>query len=392
MINSSLFCSRDSLIRRFVSTITRSWQWLDLCCFKASNDCALRSLSKNEPEDFEGDVSDEELKLKNAEEADEQLGTDTVISEDRNTARSDNAKVDGQVTETSLKGKGEYVRDKAKNIAELKRELDKVKEQYPLPDELKKKPMVKKSAKGKGKMQGNEVIRRESLHSNQPKWVLLWPLWRYTHTSLLSSSIIPTVPVPTSTSAPVESLNGAEELTKSAPIPQVTIFADNEDSQNSTGPTSQELPASPVHPLDEVQAIEIAPLTIDSAFKLVTNSLTPVNSDSAIDSITSAPVDLEPTKLHSHSHSPGTLDSIGDSSSSGAPGDQSTESVQSTAGNGGNGDTDMIMADDTNLPVYLIGMIGYLHGVAADRAWQDLVTCFVTFEKTGRPTNGVSAV
>jgi hypothetical protein len=110
------------------------------------------------------------LKLKNAEEADEQLGTDTVTSEDRNTAGSDNAKVDGQVTETSSKGKGEYMRDKAKkNISELKRELDKVKEEYPLPDELKKKPMVKKLVKGKGKMQGDEVIRRESLRSNQPK-------------------------------------------------------------------------------------------------------------------------------------------------------------------------------------------------------------------------------
>jgi hypothetical protein len=190
----------------------------------------------------------------------------------------------------------------------------------------------------------------------------------------------------------VESLNGTEEPTKSAPIPQVTIFADNEDSQNSTGPTSQELPASPVRPLDEVQAVKIAPLTIDSAFKLVTNSLTPVSSDSAVDSVASAPVDLEPTKLHSHSHSPGALDSVGDSSSSGAPGDQSTESVQSTAGNGGNGDADVIMADDTNLPVYLTGMIGYLRGVATDRAWQDLVTRFVAFEKTGRPTNGVSAV
>jgi hypothetical protein len=98
------------------------------------------------------------LKLKNAEEADEQLGTDTVTSEDRNTAGSDDVKVDGQVTETLSKGKGEYMRDKAKNIAELKRELDKVKEQYLLPDELKKKPVVKKLVKGKGKMQGDEVI------------------------------------------------------------------------------------------------------------------------------------------------------------------------------------------------------------------------------------------
>jgi hypothetical protein len=50
------------------------------------------------------------------------------------------------------------------------------------------------------------------------------------------------------------------------------------------------------------------------------------------------------------------------------------------------------MADNTNLPVYLTGMIGYLRGVAMDRAWQDLVTHFIAFEKTGQPTNGVSAV
>ena len=41
---------------------------------------------------------------------------------------------------------------------------------------------------------------------------------------------------------------------------------------------------------------------------------------------------------------------------------------------------------------YLTGMIGYLHAVATDQAWQDLVMHFVAFEKTGWPTNGVSAV
>jgi hypothetical protein len=131
----------------------------------------------------------------------------------------------------------------------------------------------------------------------------------------------------------------------------------------------------------------------------VANPLAPVIPESAVDSVASASVvksparvDLEPTGIHSHSHSSGTLDSVGDSTPSGAPVDQSTESVQPTAENKGNGDADVIMADDTNLPAYLTGMIGYLRGVTADRAWQDLVTRFVAFEKTGRPTNGVSAL
>jgi hypothetical protein len=184
--------------------------------------------------------------------------------------------------------------------------------------------------------------------------------------------------------------------TKSA----VTIHAGNQDfSQNSAGPTSQELPASPVGPLDGAQAIEIAPSTVDSASTSVADPLAPVNSESAVESVPSAsvvnspaPVDLEPTEIHSHSRSSGALDSVGDLPPSGAPGDQPTESVQPTARNEGNSDADVIMADDTNLPAYLTGMIGYLRGVAADRAWQDLVTRFVAFEKTGRPINGVSAL
>jgi len=48
------------------------------------------------------------------------------------------------------------------------------------------------------------------------------------------------------------------------------------------------------------------------------------------------------------------------------------------------------MADDSNLPMYLVLMIGYLRGVAPDRVWQDLVMKLVRFEKFGRPANGVS--
>ena len=152
-------------------------------------------------------------------------------------------------------------------------------------------------------------------------------------------------------------------------------------------------------PLNEAQAIEIPPLTVDSASTFVATPLARVIPESAIDSVASAsvvkspaPVDMEPTEIHSHSHFSGTLDSIGDLTPSGAPVDQSTEFAQPTAKNRGNGNADVIMADNTNLPAYLKGMIGYLHGVSADRAWQDLMTHFVIFEKTGQPTNGVSAL
>ena len=57
-----------------------------------------------------------------------------------------------------------------------------------------------------------------------------------------------------------------------------------------------------------------------------------------------------------------------------------------------NGDPDVIMANNMDLPPYLAAMIGYLCGVAVDEAWQDLVTNFVTLEKAGHASSGVSAL
>jgi hypothetical protein len=87
-----------------------------------------------------------------------QLATNRVTNEDSNAAGGDDTKVDDQVSETSSKGTNECVRNKAKNIAELQGELDNVNTQHPLPDELKQKPASKKSAKKKGKVQGDEVV------------------------------------------------------------------------------------------------------------------------------------------------------------------------------------------------------------------------------------------
>ena len=70
---------------------------------------------------------------------------------------------------------------------------------------------------------------------------------------------------------------------------------------------------------------------------------------------------------------------------------QSTQSAQGKPTHGeSNSNSDVIMADDSNLLLYLILMIAYLCGVAPDRAWQDLVTNLVYFEKFGCPANGVS--
>ena len=117
---------------------------------------------KDEPEDFEGNISDDEWKL-NAKEENRQLATNRVTNEDSNAAGGDDVKVDDQVSETLSKGTNESMRNKAKNIAELQGELDNVNAQHPLPDESKQKPVSKQSAKKKGKVQGDKVVRQESL-------------------------------------------------------------------------------------------------------------------------------------------------------------------------------------------------------------------------------------
>ena len=104
----------------------------------------MRSLSKDEAEG-DREVSDEEWRLKNAEDQD-------VAGEDAN----------GDDDTPLSNGISEYERSKAKNIAKLKLELAKLEEQYPLPDEFQQKSATKKSVKKKSKVQGEEVIRRQS--------------------------------------------------------------------------------------------------------------------------------------------------------------------------------------------------------------------------------------
>lgn len=200
-------------------------------------------------------------------------------------------------------------------------------------------------------------------------------------TASFSSSVIPPV-VPTSTSAAVETVvNGAEEPPNL--VTPVAVRTDN--AQNSTNPT-KDIQASP-H--GDPHAQETTTSAIDSASTSITN----------LDSVLTS-VNANPAQTPSLAQSGPALDFIGfiqvqqpteranvsDSGvTSGDSADQSMDYVQKPTGS----DSDVNMADDTGLPTYLAKMIGYLRGVAVDREWQDLVTNFIAFEKTGRPVNGV---
>jgi hypothetical protein len=182
--------------------------------------------------------------------------------------------------------------------------------------------------------------------------------------------------------------NGADE----PPNPVTSVAVRIVNGQNSTNPT-QEIQASP-H--GDTQAHETATLAIDSALTSIANPdsvLTSVNADPA------QTASLAPSgpalnfagfiQVQQPTGGPNISDS---GASSGDLADQSMDSVLQPTGHATVSDSDVIMADDTDLPMYLSKMIGYLRGVAADREWQDLVTNFIAFEKTGRPVNGVSTM
>jgi len=200
----------------------------------------------------------------------------------------------------------------------------------------------------------------------------------------------------------VESVDGAQVSTTSAM--DVPIHSNDQDvSQNSTGPQCP----------DETQAMEPAPLivnstststailapvnsgpTANSTSTFIADPLAHVSSDPAIiststPSVVNLPASLGLEGTETQPQFTSAMNSIGKLSVSGVPGDQSIgELTRDTS----YGDSDVIMADDTDLPAYLAVMIGYLCGVTADEAWQDLVTHFVALEKAGHVASGVSAV
>ena len=162
-MSRSSFLLRDSCRRHFVSTITIAQRWFVLHSVIAPEECASRSLAKDEPEG-EREVSNEEWKLKNAEDGDQMSASDTVKDKDSNVAGGNDVNRGDAISMRM----SEYERTREKNIAQLKLELSKLEEQYPLPEAFQRKPVAKKATKKKDKVQGEEGIRRQSLR-NQPK-------------------------------------------------------------------------------------------------------------------------------------------------------------------------------------------------------------------------------
>ena len=72
--------------------------------------------------------------------------SDPVNDKESNVASNDDANTVDAVA-APWKGMSEYERSRAKNIAHLKLQLSKLEEQFPPPDGLQPKPVVKKSAK-----------------------------------------------------------------------------------------------------------------------------------------------------------------------------------------------------------------------------------------------------
>lgn len=108
----------------------------------------------------EGEVSDEEWRLKHNEAGDEKMDTDDC---NEDSASVNDAGRDHDITDVSMKRMSEYQKSREKNIAALKGELAKLDEKYPLPEEFKRKNELKTPAnKKKDKVKQADVVRRES--------------------------------------------------------------------------------------------------------------------------------------------------------------------------------------------------------------------------------------
>jgi hypothetical protein len=104
----------------------------------AEEDCALRSLVKDEIQDSNGGVGE--------------LG-----DEDDKSGEEDGGPTGNAPKVAKLCG---YLETREKNIAELKKRLAEIEEQFPMPEDLKRE--VKKAARKKKDRSDEPVVRRES--------------------------------------------------------------------------------------------------------------------------------------------------------------------------------------------------------------------------------------
>ena len=103
------------------------------------------------------EVSDEEWCLKQREDRE-----DKTAAGDGSKKVATGSNEDGRATGTKSQGLSEYKISKAKNIAELRRQLAEVDKEYPFPKELRQKKEVRKqSSSKKDKAPQGEAVRRE---------------------------------------------------------------------------------------------------------------------------------------------------------------------------------------------------------------------------------------
>lgn len=155
-------------MRHSVSIINGTYSQYELTSLLAPEDCASRSLVKNEiqGEGEEGhpeDISGEQLLEDDNEE--------TLKNDNTPSSQDEPEETRGHAGGPKL---CEYLLKKQKNIEELRRKLDEVNAQFPMLEELEQKKKSKPAASRKKTAHPDEpVVRRESLRNKDKKYVLM---------------------------------------------------------------------------------------------------------------------------------------------------------------------------------------------------------------------------
>ncbi|KDR77387.1 hypothetical protein GALMADRAFT_1326101 [Galerina marginata CBS 339.88] len=311
----------------------------------SAEDCAARSLVKDEEDEAD----------------DKQLSPGNDVGGDKVEKRDEQSRVEDR-EETERPKQCEYLENKKKNQAELRRLLAEVKEQYPLADD----PIAGRSEGVNGRKRPASTMKKGSDNRINK-----------------DSSELST---PDSVTTPADAID----------LPQP---ADGNNAETSPAPASQPAPSA----LEKLPATETQSAIVENPAPGISAPASPTTP-----SVTS--------KLTSNVDSP--LTGIGCDSTT-----NSASPSPSSFGVGGGGDVtavdkpDVAMQDvtavdetqdgmmqDTNpaalpsspprndedLPPWLAHMIAYLRGVSEDVAWQNLVTRFVEFEKHGPPAGNLS--
>ena len=364
----------------------------------AQEDCASRSLVKEEVPD-----QDEGLDMNDGEENGEKLNEDN--------GQAGEAGMEGESASVpKSSGPSEYVKNKLKNIEELKRRLEEVNAMYPM-DEFKPEKKKAKQTSRKSGSREEPIVRRESSRIKDKRLARC----DLCDTCLIilpsaATSAVTTTAAPSSTTKASDGVGLLQE-------PVNAITDNNTSICLTTATASNNVSAMPT--IDQSQAplahdsTALAPLAHNSsAFMHIEHapkSVSPSDGLTATDGNGSGGIS-SPTQVHAtttlHGEPAASATNSFPSTNAGVSEDHATDiskaSLQSSGCEGQVGDADMqdVMSSncpssgyrvDEDIPSWLTSMIGYLRGLSEDVTWQTLVTEFLDFEKRG-PPHGVSSI